>query len=136
MWLYLYPISDASKSMMRLISREMLGSERITYSTVMVTFVAVACVIGLPRFAITMNEPVIRSEERHLPHGDIRSAIRQRFLRILYATSKSLRCKPSVLDRQVWMLAPVVDASVRCRSGLAGHSNCQVHSRAQLVTRA
>ncbi len=111
---------------MRLISREMLGSEWITllivaYSTVMVTFVVVACVIGLPRFAITMNEPVIRSEERHLPHGDIRSAIRQRFLRILYLRTLLLRvcgaavsgviseylCKPSVLDCQVWMLAPV-----------------------------
>lgn len=80
---------------MRLLSREMLGSEWITllivaYSTVMVTFVVVACVIGLPRFAISMSEPVVRSEERLLPHGDFRSAIWQRFLRILYSLGKAV----------------------------------------------
>lgn len=80
---------------MRLLSREILRSEWITllivaYSTVMVMFVVVACVIGLPRLAISISEPVVRSEERILPHGDFRSAIWQRFLRILYSLGKAV----------------------------------------------
>lgn len=81
--------------MMRLLSRKMLGSKRITllivvYSTVMVTFVVVACIIGLPRFAITISEPVFRSEERYLPYSDFPSTIRQRFLSILYSLRKAV----------------------------------------------
>lgn len=86
--LYLYPISDVSQYMMRLMSRELLGSpSHCSISAVIVTFIVLAYVIGLPRLAISMSEPVVRSEEKHLPHGDFRSAIRQRLFPILYSLS-------------------------------------------------
>jgi len=62
----------------------------IAHSTVMVTFVVVTCVIGFPRFAMSVSELLVRSKEKHLPHGYFRSAIRQRFLRILYSLGKAV----------------------------------------------
>jgi len=92
--LYLSSNSEASYYIMRLLSWKVLGSEWIAlliiaYSAIMVTLVVVACVIGFP-------------------HGDFRSSIRQRFLRILY----SLACTANagLVQRSVTVAAESLTA--------------------------
>jgi hypothetical protein len=93
--LYLSSNSEASYYIMRLLSWKVLGSEWIAlliiaYSAIMVTLVVVTCVIGFPRFAISVSELLVRFKRKQLPHGDFRSSIRQRFLRILYSLGEAI----------------------------------------------
>lgn len=55
---------------MRLLSWKVLGSEWIAlliiaYSAIMVTLVVVTCVIGFPRFAISVSELLVRLKENN-----------------------------------------------------------------------
>ena len=56
----------------------------------MVTLIVITCMIGFPRFEISVSELLVRSKENHLPHGDFRSSIRQRFLRVLYSLGEAI----------------------------------------------
>ncbi len=54
------------------------------------TLVVVTCMIGFPRFEISISELLVRLKDKHLPHGDFCISSRQRFLRILYSLGEAI----------------------------------------------
>jgi hypothetical protein len=78
-----------------LLPWKMLGSKWIAVliiadSAVVVTLVVVTCVIGFHRFAVSMNELLVKIEVRHLPHGDFLSIIRQKSFGVLDSLRKTI----------------------------------------------
>ena len=78
---------------MRLLSWNVLGSEWIALLIIafsVVTLVAVTCVIGFPRFAISVRELLVRLKENS--HLIVNSVISfwQRFLRTLYSLGEAI----------------------------------------------
>lgn len=56
----------------------------------MVAFIVVTCVMGFPKFAMSIRKLPVKPKEKHLPHGYFRRAIRQGFRRILYGLGEAV----------------------------------------------
>ena len=93
--IFFAPNLDANHCITRLLSWKVLCPKWIALfiiadSTIMVTLVVFTCMIGFPRFAIFVSKLMVRLKGKPSPHDDFHSAIRQRFLRILYSLGKAI----------------------------------------------